>query len=125
MSVRDIHSGAIECRTYSFEPLDSPVAPIRKLVVSIPAPSCDHCKHEDPALAKQFVINSRVVFADFFGCMGDVELDGSAATRLEVYEPQPVLRVHYVARLRLAVQQLLGCSPGDARTPQLSQRVAE
>lgn len=51
MSVSDIHSVAIECSPNLVDPLDSPVAPIGELVVSIPPPSCDHRKHEDPALA--------------------------------------------------------------------------
>ena len=101
------------------------LAPIRELVVSIPAPRCDHRKHEDPALAKQVLIDSRIVLADFFGRMGDVELDRSAATRLEVYKQQPSLRAEHVARMRLAVQQLLGCAPIDDCAPQVPQRVAE
>ena len=48
------------------------------------------------------------MLADLFGHMGEVELDGAAAARLEVDEQRPVLRVEHVARVRLAVQQLLG-----------------
>jgi hypothetical protein len=88
-----IESIAIERCSDLAEPLCAQLAPVRELVVSIPAPRCDHRKHEDPALAKQILINSRIVFADFFGRMGDVELDRSAATRLEVYKEQPFLRV--------------------------------
>ena len=40
--------------------------------------------------------------------MGEVEFDRPAAARLEVYEQRPVLRAEHVARVRLAVQQLLG-----------------
>ena len=40
--------------------------------------------------------------------MGEVELDGSAATRLEIDEEQPVLCTEDVARVRLTVKQLLG-----------------
>jgi hypothetical protein len=54
------------------------------------------------------MIDTRIVSADFFGRMGEVELDRSTATRLEIYEQQPVLRGEHVARVRLAVQQLLG-----------------
>src|SRR5438445_12651355 len=57
--------------------------------------------------------------------MGDVELDRSTATRLKVYKQEPSLRVQQVARMRLTVQQLLGCSPIDDRAPQAPQRVAE
>ena len=99
---------AIEQCSDLVEPLDAQLAPVRELVVSIPAPGCDHRKHEDPALAKQVLIHRRIVFADVFGCMGDVELDRSAATRLKVDKQQPFLRPQQVARMRLAVQQLLG-----------------
>jgi hypothetical protein len=54
------------------------------------------------------MINSRIVPADFFGCMSEVELDRSTATRLEIYKQQPVLCSEHVARMRLTVQQLLG-----------------
>jgi hypothetical protein len=39
--------------------------------------------------------------------MRDVEFDGPATTRLEVYEQQPVVRSEQVAWVWLAVQQLL------------------
>ena len=60
------------------------------------------------ALAQQVMIYTWIVPADFFGCMSEVELDRSTATGLEIYEQQPVLCGEYVARVRLAVQQLLG-----------------
>ena len=59
---------------------------------SIPAPRCDHREHEDPALAEQSLISVRIVLAHLFGHMSEVELDRPAATRLEVYEQQAVLR---------------------------------
>jgi hypothetical protein len=80
------------------------------LVASIPAPRCDHRQHQDAALAQQALIDTRIVPADFFGRMGEVEFDRSAATRLEIYEQQPVLRGEHIARVRLAVQQLLGAA---------------
>jgi hypothetical protein len=57
--------------------------------------------------------------------MGKVKLDRPAATRLQVDEQQPLLRAQHVARMRLAVQQLLGRSPIDDRAPQAPQRVAK
>ena len=105
-----------------FSPCSSPV---REVVVSIPAPRCDHRKHEDPALAEQFLIGVRIVLAHLFGHMGDVELDRPTATRLEVDEQQPVLRAEQVAWVRLAVQQLLGGAAVADRSSQASQRVAE
>ena len=95
---------AIERCSDLAEALCAKSAPVRELVVSIPAPRCDHRQYEDPALAKQVLINTRIVFADFFGRMGDVELDRSTATRLKVYQQQPFLRVEQVAWMRLAVQ---------------------
>src|SRR6185312_12567076 len=74
VSVSDIHSIAIECNPNLVEPLDAPGAPIGELVVSIPTPGRDHRKHVDPALAKQALINSWIVFADLLGCMGNVKL---------------------------------------------------
>jgi hypothetical protein len=74
------------------------------LVVSVPAPRCDHRQHEDPALAQQVLIDTRIVLADFFGCMGEVEFDRPTATRLEVYEQQPVFRGEHVPWVRLTVQ---------------------
>jgi hypothetical protein len=44
------------------------------------------------------------VLADFFGRMGEVEFDRPTATRLEVYEQQPLLRGEHVARVRLTAR---------------------
>jgi hypothetical protein len=57
--------------------------------------------------------------------MGDVELDRPMATSLQVCEQQPVLRLEQIARVRLAVEQLLGGVPLTDRPRQLSQRVAQ
>jgi len=56
--------------------------------------------------------------------MSEVEFDGPAAARLQVYEDQSVLRGQHVARVRLAVQQLLGPAAAG-HPPQVSQRAAE
>jgi hypothetical protein len=40
--------------------------------------------------------------------MGEVELDRPTATRLEIYEQRPALRVEQVACVWLSMQQLLG-----------------
>ena len=55
------------------EPLCAELASVGELVASIPAPRCDHRQHEDPALAQQVVIDIRIVLADFFGRMGEIE----------------------------------------------------
>ena len=58
---------AIERCSDLAEPLCAQLAPVRELVASIPAPRCDHRQHQDPALAQQVLIDTRIVLADFFG----------------------------------------------------------
>lgn len=107
------------------EPLCAQLAPVRELVISIPVPRGDHGEHEDPTIAKQVLIGCRVALTDLLGRMRDVELDRSAAACLEVYKEQASLCPEQVARMRLAVQQLLvGVTPFDG-APQVSQRLAE
>ena len=103
----DIQHFAFERCSDLAEPLCAQLAPVWELVASIPAPCCDHRQHEDPAVAEQVLVRTRIVPADFFGRMGEVEFDRSATTCLEIYEQQSVLRGEHVARVRLAVQQLL------------------
>src|SRR5260221_13449243 len=86
------------------EPFCAQLARVRELVASTPAPRRDHRQHEDPAFAQQALADIRIVLAEFFGRMGEVEFDGPATARLEVYEQQPALRGEHVARVRLAVQ---------------------
>jgi len=57
------------------------------------------------------------MLADFFGRMGEIELDRPAAARLEIDEQQPVLRGEHVAWVRLAVQQLLGAAAPAGHSP--------
>ena len=95
------------------EPLCAQLAAVGELVTSIPAPRCDHRQHEDPALAQQILIDTRIVLADVLGRMGEVEFNRAATTRLEVYEQQAVLRGDHVARVWLAMQQLLAAALAD------------
>ena len=111
---------AIEHFSDLAEPLGAQLAPVWELVASIPAPRCDHRQHEDPALAQQALIDTRIVLADFFGRMGEVEFDRATATRLEVEEQQSVLRGEHVAWMRLAVQELLGGAALTDHSPQAS-----
>jgi hypothetical protein len=74
------------------------------LVARIPAPRRNHGKIKDPALTQQSFINVRIALADIFGNMGEVELDGPAATRLQIDEQQSGLRAEQVAWVRLIVQ---------------------
>src|SRR5207248_11527979 len=82
-------------------------------------------KNEAPALSEQFLIDVRIPLADLCRHMGEIEFDRSAATRLEVYEPQPVLCPEHVAGVRFAVQQLLGGAAIADRSSQASKQVAE
>ena len=68
-----------------------------------------------PALAEQAAIGTRIVRGDLLGCMREIELPWPTTTRLEVDEQQPVLRGEHVARVRLAVQQLLVPAVDDSR----------
>ncbi|HEX6031142.1 MAG TPA: hypothetical protein VFY90_06905 [Tepidiformaceae bacterium] len=99
---------------------------MRKLVVSLPTPCCDHRQRQSPALAKQVSIGAGIVVAHLFWCVGEIELDGAPATRLQVDEQQPApLRPEQIPRMRLAVQELVGgASPVDC-TAQLSQSAAK
>src|SRR5437899_4017077 len=90
-SAMGIQSVAIERCSDLAEPLYAQLAPVREMVVSIPAPRCDHREYEDPTIAKQVLIGCRVVLTDFLGRMRDVELDRPAAACLEVYKEQPSL----------------------------------
>src|SRR5689334_6623041 len=109
-SAMGLQAVAVEGCSDLAEPLGAQLASVWELVVSIPAPRCDHRQHEDPALAEQALVDTRIVLADVFGRMGEVEFDRPTAARLEVYEQQPVLRGEHVAWVRLAVQELLGAA---------------
>ena len=71
------------------------------------------------------MVHARIMLANFFGGMGNVKLDRPTAARLEVYEERPSARTEQVARMRLAVQQLLASAPATDRATQPAERVAE
>ncbi|WP_344319715.1 hypothetical protein, partial [Actinocatenispora thailandica] len=93
------------------------------MVVPVPAPGRDDRQRQDPALAQQVAIDIGIVLGHLVGRVGEVELDRSAAARLQVDEPHPVPRHQDVARVRLAVQQLLAARARADRPSQASQRV--
>src|SRR5215469_9745293 len=62
------------------------------------------------------------MLAHIFGDMGEVEFDGSAAARLEIDEQRSGLRAEHVARVRLAVQELLGSAAVDDRMSAAPER---
>jgi hypothetical protein len=119
------HCVELERCPYLTEEIRAHSAPVRELVISIPTPGCDHRQHENPALAQQLLISVWKVSAHLFRHMGDIELDGPTAASLQVCEQQPVLRPEQVARVRLAVEQLLGRVPLTDRPRRLSQRGAQ
>ena len=96
------------------------LVPIRELIADVPAPGSDHRKNEPPTLFEQNLIDIRIVRADLVRHVRDIELDRPTATRFEVDEEQAVLGAEEVARMRFAVQQLLGgaaaVDPFDARS---------
>lgn len=124
-STMDVRSVVAQGCSELVEPLCAQLAPVRELVVSIPTPCRGDRQREDPALAKQVWVSRWTVFADVFGRMGDVELDGSAAARLQVDEQGPCGCAEDVAGMRLTMQQLLiGTALAD-RAAQARQGVAE
>ena len=118
-------SVTIQCCPQLAEKLYTHSAPVRELVAAIPTPRRDHGQHQHPALAKQVGISGQIVRANLCRRMGDIELDWPTATRLQVCEQQPVLRPEQIARVRFAMQELLGGATLTDRPPQLSQRVAQ
>ena len=127
MCARLPHSrcGALQCCPYPAEQRITLRAPAREVIVPIRSPRCDHCEHEDPAVAKQEWIGECVVIANLVGCVGDVELDWPIATRLEVNEPHAARRPQQVARVRFAVQQLLVRAAVDDGPAKAAQRVSQ
>ena len=98
---------------------------VRKLVVRIATPRRDHREHEQPTLAEQSLIGVAIALADIFGRMGDVELDRSPAARLEIDEPNPVVRAEHVAGMRFAVEQLLASAAVGDRLSSAPERSDE
>ena len=75
----------------------------RELVAQVPAPGGDHGKNQAPALNQKVFISGGIAPAHIFGYMGEVEFDGSTATRLKIDEQQSGLRAEHVARVRLPI----------------------
>jgi hypothetical protein len=123
--LRRAQSVPVECCPNPVESLHSPVVPAGQLVVVPPAPRAEHRPHEDPALADQVVVRARIMRCDFFWGVGNVKLDRPAAAGAEVYEQRPSSRAEQVARVRLAVQQLLAGARAADRAAQPAERAAE
>src|ERR1700722_4128915 len=111
----DVERRPRRAQSQSAEECASCSLPIRELVIPIPAPCGDHGQNQASALSQQVFISAGIALAHIFGDMGEVEFDGSAAARLEIDEQQSGLRAEHVARVRLAVQQLLGTAAVEDR----------
>jgi hypothetical protein len=84
------------------------LVPVGEFIADGPAPGGDHRQREPPALGEQNVIDVRIARADLLWHVGNIKLDGPTAARFEVGEQQAVTGAQEVARMRFAVQQLLG-----------------
>ena len=82
-------------------------APVGKLVTSIPAPRSGHRQHENPALAQQVMIDTRIV--DFFGRMGEVEFHRPTATLRRSMNSNPFYLVSTLPGCGSPTEQLLVC----------------
>jgi len=71
------------------------------------------------------VVRARIMLCHFFGGMGNVKLDRPTAARPEVDEERPCPGPEHVARMRLAMQQLLASAAAADRAAQSAERVAE
>ena len=74
---------------------------------------------------EQLLINIWIVIRNLLGGMGKIKLDRPAATGFEVDEPRSLRSGEEVARMGLAVQQLLGGTALFDRLPQGAEGVIE
>src|SRR3954463_13035563 len=86
-----VEAVALQRGAHLVEPGQPELSPVREVVVAIPAPRYNHREHKNPALLHQLLISARIVRADCFGRVRDVELNRPAATRLQIDEAQPLL----------------------------------
>ena len=100
-------------------------APVRQCIVDVPSPGRDHREDEPSAFREQIAIDVRIEGGDGVRHVRDVELDRTSATGFEVDETQAVLGAEQVARMRFAVQQLLGRSTVVDPSTRAAQGVCE
>jgi hypothetical protein len=101
------------------------LVPIREFIADVPAPGGDHSKHEPPALREQNLIDVRIACADLLWHVRNIKLGGSPAAGFEVDEPQAVTGIEEVARMRFAMQQLLGSTAAVDPSTRALQRAEE
>src|SRR5262249_6523287 len=114
-------------RTLAEQGQDVPavLVPIGGFIAEVPAAGRDRRKHEPPALREQNLIEVRIARADLLWHVGNIKLDGPAAARFEVDEQQAVTGAEEVARMRFAVQQLLGSTSAVDPVTSALQRAEE
>ena len=100
-------------------------APVRELVVGVPAPSSHHRKHESPTLDQEHSVEVGIAHGDLVGHVGNVELDWAAAACLEVDEDRPVPGIENVALVRFSVQQLIRTTAESDGAVGVAERVGE
>jgi hypothetical protein len=96
------------------------LAPIREFIVHIPTPSSHHCENQTPTFLEQNLIHFRIVRADLFGYVGNIEFNRPDATGFEVDEHRTTRGAEQVSSMRFSVQQLFG---GDALSNCLTRTV--
>ena len=98
---------------------------IGKLVARITAVLRHHRQDEPLAISEQPSIDTPIVLAHPCWTVREVELHRPTAAGLQIDEPRPELRAQHVARVRLAVQQLLGSAVVGDGSPQVPQCAVE
>ena len=71
------------------------------------------------------MVDVRSAFADRSRDVSEVELDGTTATRFEVDDNRPVTCAQHIARVRLAVQELLVAGAVADHPTEASQPLAQ
>ncbi len=87
--------------------------PIWEFITDVPTPGSDHRTHEPPTPREQNLIDVRIAHAYLLWRAGNIKLVGITAARFEVDEQQAVTGAEEVARMRFAMQQLLGQHRGS------------
>jgi hypothetical protein len=80
---------------------------IWELVSRITSPGRDHRQNKAPRLLEQRWVEARVPNTDLVRGVGDVELDGASAARLEIDEDQAISGMEQIPRIRLTMEQPL------------------
>ena len=94
-------------------------------VADVPAPGSDHRQNEPPTFREQNAIDIRIVRADLLRHVRNIKLDGSTAACFEVDEQQAITSAEEVARMRFAVQQLVGSAAAADLFPSALKRIEE